>query len=349
MRALPAGIYTPLPTFFDDDEELDLVSFRKHVLFVAEAATVPVLAGSMGEACHLDLEERQLLVRTAREVLDRHAATRDVPLVVGVGAPSTRETIRQAGAAAAAGADFVMVIPPGYYGGVLKQDGLLAVKKYMVDVSNESPVPMIVYNFPALSGGIDMASELVIEMIQEGPNICGMKFTCADVAKISRITAAVAEEDFQRRHPRIYHKTAAHQELVPYFSAIDGFIDILLPSVSVGAVGAISGLPNLVPRVCVALWNLCKESLEAPEKLREARRWQNMVNEADYVVKAVGVSGMKFLLSKQFDYGKLPRRPLLPYDVPSPERAEVLVACSALERLMKLEKELSRDASSSPR
>jgi hypothetical protein len=30
-RSLPSGVYAPLPTFFDSDEELDLVSFRRHL------------------------------------------------------------------------------------------------------------------------------------------------------------------------------------------------------------------------------------------------------------------------------------------------------------------------------
>lgn len=342
MRPLPAGIYTPLPTFFDEQEELDLASFSKHVAFVAEAGTVPVVAGSMGEACHLDASERETLVKSAREVLDQNVATKNVPLVVGVGAASTRETVKLAKGAAAAGADFVMVIPPGYYGGTLKQDGMLAVKNYMVEVSKQSPVPVIVYNFPALAGGIDMTSELVVEMVKEGPNICGIKLTCADVAKLSRFNAVVSDHEFQQQYPRSYHKTAEGRAAVPYFSAIDGFIDILLPSVSVGAVGAISGLPNLAPRVCVKLWEMCKESLDSSEKRHEARRWQDLVNEADYVVKPVGVSGMKYLLAKQFGYGSQPRGPLLPYDVPSPERAEKLLADAGLKKVMEVEKQLSR-------
>jgi 4-hydroxy-2-oxoglutarate aldolase len=342
MRPLPAGIYTPLPTFFDDQEELDLDSFQKHVAFVAKAGTVPVIAGSAGEACHLELGERETLIRAAREVLNQNEATKSLPLVVGVGAPSTRETIRPAQSAGAAGADFVMVIPPGYYGAVLKQDGMLAVKRYMVDVSRGSPLPVIVYNFPALSGGIDMTSELIIEMVKEGPNICGMKLTCGDVGKLSRVTATVRNRDFQTKHPRQYHQTAASRDLVPYFSAIDGFIDILLPSVSVGAIGAISGLPNLAPRVCVHLWKLCKRSSECPKKLDEAREWQDIVNAADYAVKPVGVSGMKFLLARHFGYSQTPRRPLLPFDVPSSERAEKLLLDSGLRRVMELEEELSK-------
>lgn len=340
MRPLPLGIYTPLPTFFDDQEELDLASFRKHVAFIAEAGTVPVIAGSMGEACHLEAWERDVLVWSAREVLDRSPATSNVPIVVGVGSPSTRETVKLAVGAAAAGADFVMVIPPGYYGSTLKQDGMLAVKKYMVDVSNASPLPVIVYNFPALSGGIDMTSELVIEMVKESPNICGIKLTCADVAKLSRIDAVMSESNFQQQYPRRYHKTAEGREGVPYFSAIDGFIDILLPSVSVGAVGAISGLPNVAPRVCVKLWNLCKESHVSSDRREEARRLQNIVNAADYVVKPVGVSGMKYLLSKQYGYGASPRKPLLPYDEPSTRRAEQLLVDPSLMNILELERHL---------
>lgn len=31
MRELLPGLYGPLPTFFDDDQELDLVSYKKHL------------------------------------------------------------------------------------------------------------------------------------------------------------------------------------------------------------------------------------------------------------------------------------------------------------------------------
>ena len=48
----------------------------------------------------------------------------------------------------------------------------------------------------------------------------------------------VSAPEFQKQYPR---STATP------FRAIDGFIDFLLPSVSVGAAGAISGLPNIAP------------------------------------------------------------------------------------------------------
>ena len=64
-----------------------------------------------------------------------------MPIVAGVGAPSTRESIELSIEATAAGADFVMAIPPGYYAGALLAD-TTAIKNFFVDIANKSPVPV---------------------------------------------------------------------------------------------------------------------------------------------------------------------------------------------------------------
>lgn len=86
-----------------------------------------------------------------------------------------------------------------------------------------------------------MDSDLVVDIVKAAPNVCGIKLTCANVGKLTRIVAEVASPEFARAYPR-------RRPDIP-FNAIDGFIDFLLPSVSVGAGGAISGLPNIAP-VC---------------------------------------------------------------------------------------------------
>ncbi len=45
-RALRPGIYAPVPTFFTPDEELDLVSFSKHIVRLASCGVYPVISGS---------------------------------------------------------------------------------------------------------------------------------------------------------------------------------------------------------------------------------------------------------------------------------------------------------------
>jgi 4-hydroxy-2-oxoglutarate aldolase len=102
------------------------------------------------------------------------------------------------------------------------------------------------YNFPAVSGGIDIDSDLVVDVIKAAPNVCGIKLTCANVGKLTRIMAQAGEPSFAKSYPR-------KNPDIP-FTAIDGFIDFLLPSVSVGAGGAIGGLPNIAP-VCLSIYS----------------------------------------------------------------------------------------------
>ena len=94
-RPLSPGIYVPLPTFFDDNDELDLESYGKHVAFTARAGILPVVCGSMGEAVHLDHAERASLIRTARQALNE-AKLEHVPILAGIGGASTRECIQLA-------------------------------------------------------------------------------------------------------------------------------------------------------------------------------------------------------------------------------------------------------------
>ncbi|KAL1836768.1 hypothetical protein VTK73DRAFT_4929 [Phialemonium thermophilum] len=174
---LPRGIYTPLPTFFSpDDEDVDLDAFAQHVRFVARAGTIPVVAGSAGEAPHLSRAERTQLISTARSALDA-CGLGHVPLVAGVGASSTRETISLACDAADAGADFAMVIPPGYYAGQLQKEGGRALGQFFLDVAVASPIPIVLYNFPAVSGGIDLDSDLVVRVVRASDNVVGVKLT----------------------------------------------------------------------------------------------------------------------------------------------------------------------------
>ncbi|KAL4935245.1 hypothetical protein BDV06DRAFT_229007 [Aspergillus oleicola] len=296
MRPLPTGIYTPLPCFFKDNEDLDIEAYKKHVKFIAGAGTVPVISGTMGEAVHLSHKERNELVTATRSALDE-IKLYDVPVVAGAGAPSTRESIELCKEAAAAGADYVMVIPPGYYAGALLSN-TSAIKDFFVQVAEASPVPVIVYNFPAVSGGIDMDSDLIVDIVKGSGNVCGVKLTCANVGKLTRVMAAVSDSAFVKEYPRKFDFP---------FRAIDGFIDFLLPSISVGAAGAISGLPNIAPKSCVKLWELCQEGKQA-----EAQKLQNVISLADGIALKIGIAGMKKILTRRFGYGERPRLPLVP-------------------------------------
>lgn len=148
-----------------------------------------MIAGSLGEAIHLSHTERVELIKVGRQALD-NAGFKNFPVVVGIGAGSTRETIELGKEAASAGADYALVIASGYFAGALTR---VAIKTFFVEVSRECPIPIIIYNCrlfvlpslliiqisldPGASGGIDLDSDLIIELATECPNIVGVKLT----------------------------------------------------------------------------------------------------------------------------------------------------------------------------
>lgn len=98
----------------------------------------------MGEAIHLSHSERVALIQTARAALDE-AGLAQFPIIAGTGSGSTRETIELTKEAAAAGADYAIVIASGYFAGVLSGNRK-ALKAFWAEVSEKSPIPIIVYN-----------------------------------------------------------------------------------------------------------------------------------------------------------------------------------------------------------
>jgi 4-hydroxy-2-oxoglutarate aldolase len=111
----PFGVYTPLVTFFHEDESLDLKTTSKHALRMAEGKVAGlVLQGSNGEAPHLLHEERQTLVRSVKETL-KHNGYGSLKLIVGCGSASVRETLLYLSEAKDSGADYGLVLPPAYW------------------------------------------------------------------------------------------------------------------------------------------------------------------------------------------------------------------------------------------
>ena len=108
---VPAGIYTPVTTFFQkDDQFLDLESQVKHAKFLYELKIQGLLVcGSMGEAAHLTRKERHDVVAAVRNAIS------DSEFKIIAGAPSmanVSEIVEESQSAKDAGADFFIVLVP---------------------------------------------------------------------------------------------------------------------------------------------------------------------------------------------------------------------------------------------
>jgi L-threo-3-deoxy-hexylosonate aldolase len=329
-RPLKAGIFAPIPSFFlPETEDLDIPSFEAHVVRVATAGVGPLIAGSMGEAIHLSHSERVKLIHAGRKALD-NAGLSHVPIIAGTGAGSTRETIELTNEAAAAGADYAIAIASGYFAGALAGNRA-ALKAFFVEVSEKSPIPVMIYNYPGASGGIDIDSDLITELAKECPNICGVKLTCGNVGKLTRIADAIASPTFTSLHPR--------KNLHAPFLVLGGYIDFLIPSAYANGHGAITGLANLFPNAIVHLFQISEASKKDPFLLAEAQRVQGIIARADFTIAKASIVGTKYLMQKLYGYGGVPRKPLPPID---PAAAQALWEHADTQAAVKLEGELLR-------
>lgn len=167
------GILGPVTTPFDGDGALDLPAFRANVrAHLAAGLHGIVVAGSTGEAALLDEAERAQLVEAARA---ETPAGR--PLIVGIGAESTRATVARARMAAERGADAVLVVAPHYYGDAMTTD---ALRTHYERVADASPAPVLLYTIPKYMH-FALSPALVAELARH-ENIVGMKDSSGDAA-----------------------------------------------------------------------------------------------------------------------------------------------------------------------
>lgn len=137
------GVYSVLPTPFDDAGEIDEPSLRRVVdLFLNAGVSGLTALGVTGEVGRLDDAER-------RRVVDVVLATVNgrVPVVIGTSADGTRACIAQSRAALAAGASAVMVSPPR-----LPKLNTGAVLDHYRALAGAVDVEIVVQDYPPLSG-----------------------------------------------------------------------------------------------------------------------------------------------------------------------------------------------------
>lgn len=241
----PSSSYCPLTTpFLAGSEELDLPAWNTQVLRLAQAGMGLVLLGTNGEgewrigaaagrlkadfalpaASHLADEERTTLISEARKTLDSNGF-QQTPLLVGTGAGSAHQTIKLCKQAKEAGADYAIVIAPGYFAFAMGKN-TAALKDFFVEVIEASPIPVMIYNFPGAASGIDLSSDFLIEL-SELPNCFGAKLTCAGIGKGHRLAAHTQSEAYLARHAP--------------FQVLPGFSDYLLPALVSRHTGSITG------------------------------------------------------------------------------------------------------------
>lgn len=174
----PKGVFVPSPTFFQPatasspEPAVDIPSQVAHSIFLARAGiTGIVLLGSTGEAIHLTRSERSTLLCSVRKGLDE-AGFPNYPLMAGVlTSGGLEETMEWLDDAAAAGAQWGLVLTPGYFGPAVGQEGIV---EWYNAVADRSKIPVLVYNYPGVTNGVQVLPE-TYRALAAHPNIVGCK------------------------------------------------------------------------------------------------------------------------------------------------------------------------------
>ena len=233
-----------------------------------------VVLGSTGERVHLDEREYLEVIETTRR-----AVPSSLTFIVGAGQQSVAGTNSEIRKAAELGAGAVLVITPHYYRAAITQETLIA---YYTAVADASPVPVLLYSMPALTG-IKIEPETIARLSQH-PNIKGVKDSSNDVAGFAETV---------RLCP-------------PDFPVLTGNGTIFLDALRAGATGAILAVGCVVPEMCVEIF----DAFNRGDQERASMLQEKLTPLAAAVTTRFGIGGLKAALDLAGFQGGEVRAPL---------------------------------------
>lgn len=273
-----SGVYPPITTPFHENEDIAYDQLQKNV---KKWNAVPfrglVIQGSNGEFASLSEDERVEVVKFVKQHIGDNLL-----LIAGSGCEGTRSTICMTERMAKAGADVAMVVTPCYYKGSMTETALI---NHYTKVADLSPIPLILYSVPG-NTSLDLPANVIIELAKH-PNIIGLKDSAGDVAKLGYIVYKTKQSEFQ---------------------VLAGSAGFFLPALSVGCVGGVFALANLLGESLCHLYKLYLDG-----KLEEAKFLQHrLIAPNTAITKKYSIAGLKSAMEWFGYYGGPTRLPISP-------------------------------------
>jgi 4-hydroxy-2-oxoglutarate aldolase len=272
-----SGVFAALTTPFAADGSVAHAELKQNIQrYDATGLAGYAVQGSTGESVLLSRAEWDSVLVAAKE-----AASPKKKLLAGTGVESTAETISRTKRAAELGYHAALVKTPYYYKPMYKPEVYIAHYRRVADAS---PIPVLLYSVPQFTGISLEAPEVAV--LAEHPNIIGIKESSGHVQRVGEMVAAAPAS----------------------FQILTGGAGVLLPSLVVGAKGAILALASALPEKCVELYELTRRG-----QIETARELQkNLLRASKLIVSELGIPGVKFVMDQRGYHGGEPRLPLLP-------------------------------------
>ncbi len=234
-----------------------------------------VICGTTGEKSTLNYEEHIKVIETAVKAADGR-----VPIVAGAGSNDTVYSVGLCNDAIAVGADALLMVTPYY--NKTSQKGLVAHYTYVAD---RVDAPIILYNVPSRTG-VNIQPETYKELAKH-PNIVATKEASGDISAIAKI------------------RNLCGDDLMLY----SGNDDQIVPLLSLGGIGVISVLSNVLPK---ETHDMCAAYLAGDVKKAAEMQLQYvpLINALFSDVNPIPVKEAMEMLGKQTGPCRLPLIPM---------------------------------------
>ena len=211
FKGAGVAIVTPMK----DNQDVNYDKLEELInIQIAEGTDAIIIAGTTGESSTLTMEEHKDVIKAAVEFTKGR-----IPVVAGTGSNCTRTAIQLSQEAEEAGADGLLIVTP-YYNKATQQ-GLIS---HYSQIADSTKCPIIMYNVPGRTG-CNLLPETVAELFKTKDNIVGLKEATGNMAQASKTM----------------YLTDGKLDMS---SGEDGLV---LPLLSIGALGVISVWSNVAP------------------------------------------------------------------------------------------------------
>jgi 4-hydroxy-tetrahydrodipicolinate synthase len=234
------GIIPPLVTPLVDRDTLDLPGLERLLEHVLSGGVHGLfILGTTGEAPSLGYRlRRELIERVCRQVAGR------VPVLVGITDTAFVESVAIAAQAADAGATALVLATPYYF-----PAGQTELQGYVERLVAQLPLPLVLYNMPALT---KVWFELrTLENLGTLERIVGIKDSSGDLAYFGSLMSLRKQR--------------------PDWSIMIGPEAMLPEAMALGGDGGVSGGANIYPRLFVELYEAARQNDQARLAKAKAR------------------------------------------------------------------------------
>lgn len=182
---------------------------------VANGTDAIIICGTTGEASTMTESERKETIKFTVDVINKR-----IPVIAGTGSNNTAASIAMSKWAESIGVDGLLVITPYY--NKTTQKGLV---EHFKAIAGNVTVPIIIYNVPGRTG-MNIAPKTLLELADTRSNIVAVKEASGNISQVAEIKALCGDK----------------------LAIYSGNDDQIIPILSLGGVGVISVLANIIPK-----------------------------------------------------------------------------------------------------